>query len=166
MPRTPIYCGNNRRDPRAKNAGTPRECFQKGFGGGYNSPVDNTFKGPYAPLMENKLYCGSRPPRGKVRATLSQCAQMGWGVGAKKKALEEGGAKKKSRLRGGSVSLYSRKTVVFGIVLVIEFVILYYARPHLVTRLSKKGVRVIDWAKFAIMYVLIALLSTIIMVIN
>ena len=86
-----VYCGNNLLSPESHEVGTSSECFRKGFGGGYYSGViDESFEGPYYPLMENKVYCGDgEVPEGKVRATLAQCVSMGWGSGMKKRVEDD-----------------------------------------------------------------------------
>lgn len=163
-----IYCGNNKLDPRAKNAGTPRQCFKKGFGNGYhNAKPDPSFAGPYKPLMPNKLYCGARPPRGKVRATLGQCSQLGWGAGMRKRVSEMseddlksgftglyGGKKPTTKSTTPNSHMYVIGWVVFNILIaIIMFPILYYLKPSYVTKLDDKGNRTIVWSRFFVVYI-------------
>ncbi len=164
--KTELYCGNNKRDPRSKNAGTPRACFKKGFGAGYNSPVDTAFKGPYSPLMVNKLHCGSRPPRGKVRATLGQCAQMGWGAGAAKRANETKPMRRSAKratsafLEGGAPTEESESHTSFNLdlplivvaLLVGEFAVLYWGQPKFIMTKDSDGKDVLDWRKLLIVF--------------
>lgn len=161
-----IFCGNNALDPRLTKGtavvGTPRACFKKGFGGGYYGPVDKAFKGPYAPLMENKLHCGARPPRGKVRATLSQCVQQGWGVGAAKRANESGAPPEggSAFLSGGapesnpaaSSTLVIDVPLIAIVLLVGEFTALYYGKPKFIMTTDENGKDVINWKKMMIAF--------------
>ena len=74
----------------------PREAqrlfrFRQGVGAGLHQHIDPehldgfvaTFTAPYKKLVEQPLYYGDGPvPEGKIRATLSQSKQRGFGVGS------------------------------------------------------------------------------------
>ena len=75
--------------------GRPSACFRRGFGAGYHQQIAPghleeflaDFTGPYKRLVEQPLYYGDGPvPAGMIRATLSQCKQRGFGVGAVQRA--------------------------------------------------------------------------------
>lgn len=98
MPRrgSPIYCGNNARDPDLrsgrKTKGTNNTCFKKGFGVGYYVlPFDNKYAGRYVPIDARKIYCGDKPnlPEGyDLKGNLANCYRIGVGAGRAKKAKE------------------------------------------------------------------------------
>lgn len=92
-----ILCGNNAADPRLisnggdLHLGKPSACFRQGVGAGLHQHIDPehldgfvaTFTAPYKKLVEQPLYYGDGPvPEGKIRATLSQSKQRGFGVGS------------------------------------------------------------------------------------
>ena len=78
-----ILCGNN--------AANPRLIIRQGVGAGLHQHIGPehrdgfvaTFTAPYKKLVEQPLYYGDGPvPEGKIRATLSQSKQRGFGVGS------------------------------------------------------------------------------------
>ncbi len=99
---SPIWCGNNILSPKLKRngghiekIGSPSQCFRRGFGAGFHreiAPEDleeflADFAGPYKKLIDQPLFYGDGPvPPGKIRATLSQCMQRGYGVGSMQRA--------------------------------------------------------------------------------
>ena len=99
---SPIWCGNNILSPKLKRngghiekIGSPSQCFRRGFGAGFHreiAPEDleeflADFVGPYKKLIDQPLFYGDGPvPPGKIRATLSQCMQRGYGVGSMQRA--------------------------------------------------------------------------------
>ena len=61
-----------------------------GVGKGMSMPADRKYLGRYEAISESKIWCGNKKsPRGKVNGTNPQCFQKGFGIGSKKKALEE-----------------------------------------------------------------------------
>ena len=71
--------------------GSPSQCFKKGFGGGCYQQIDPAkleefladFTAPYKKIVDQPLFYGDGPvPPGKIRATLSQSMQRGFGVGS------------------------------------------------------------------------------------
>ena len=91
-----IYCGNNdlHRSLKANGGikifGTHEQCFKKGYGIGYNAPVNDVAKfiaewsGPYKPHIVQKLIYGDDKfsfESGYQRATLAQSLQRGVGLG-------------------------------------------------------------------------------------
>ena len=71
--------------------GLPSLCFKKVFGGGYYQQIDPAkleefladFTAPYKKIVDQPLFYGDGPvPPGKIRATLSQSMQRGFGVGS------------------------------------------------------------------------------------
>jgi len=101
-----IYCGNNKKSPQLKKTrgkprveiGTRYECFQKGFGIGYNQPA---FIGEYEPIDTRRYYCGKGElPEGyHDYGTLFQCFAKGVGVGNLVKSKKAKSVKKRSRKR-------------------------------------------------------------------
>ena len=81
--------------------GSPSQCFKKGFGGGYYQKIEPAklsqfladFTAPYKKIVDQPLFYGNGPtPPRKIRATLSQSMQRGFGVGSMqlaKKILKE-----------------------------------------------------------------------------
>ena len=102
-----ISCTNNALSPRLRQnggtleLGTPSQCFKKGFGGGYYQKIEPAkleefladFSAPFKKIVNQPLFYGNGPtPPGKIRATLSQSMQRGFGVGSMqlaKKILKE-----------------------------------------------------------------------------
>ena len=79
------------------DVGKPSQCFRRGFGAGFHREVKSDemdefiadFAGPYEKLVNQPLFYGDGPvPAGKIRATLSQCMQRGYGVGSMQRAKE------------------------------------------------------------------------------
>ena len=91
-----IYCGNNRLFPDLVNGtlelGTRYKCLRKGYGKGFNMPVDpNYLNNQYDPIDRTRLYCGDNPdlPAGYDRhGNLVHCLQRGVGLGKKQKAIQ------------------------------------------------------------------------------
>ena len=96
------YCGNNiyARDLKSNGGqesfGSSTDCFRKGFGIGYNTPIGDATRfiaewgGPYKPYIVQSLYYGDGAvPGGHERATLGQSLSRGYALGrsAKAKAL-------------------------------------------------------------------------------
>ena len=92
-----ISCSNNALSPKLRQnggsmeIGSPSQCFKKGFGGGYYQKIEPAkledfladFNAPYKKLIDQPLFYGDGAvPPGKIRATLSQCMQRGFGVGS------------------------------------------------------------------------------------
>jgi hypothetical protein len=89
-----VYCGNSglhrslKVNGGNKTFGTHDQCFKKGYGIGFNAPINNIMKfiaewaGPYKPYIVQKLIHGSgKVPPGYQRALLSQALARGFGVG-------------------------------------------------------------------------------------
>ena len=94
-----IYCGNNamhrslKRNGGLLTFGTYDQCFEKGYGAGYNAPTNNIaefiakWAGRYKPYIVQKLYYGDGAvPAGYQRATLAQSLQRGFAFGRIAKA--------------------------------------------------------------------------------
>ena len=94
-----IYCGNNalhgslKANGGSKIFGTHGQCFQKGYGIGYNAPVTDVAKfiaewsGPYKPYIDQKLtYGDGKIESGYQRATLNQALARGFALGRVAKA--------------------------------------------------------------------------------
>ena len=92
--KTDIYCGNNLLHPdivnNRKTIGTRLQCFRKGFGVGYNSPVDLNYAGDYEPIDDRRVFCGNGnlPDGYDLSGSLSTCLQKGYGVGKRRRAIE------------------------------------------------------------------------------
>ena len=95
------YCGNNiyARDLKSNGGqesfGSSTDCFRKGFGIGYNAPVDDVasviaeWAGPYKPYIVQSLYYGDGgAPPGYQRATLGQSLSRGYALGRVAKAKD------------------------------------------------------------------------------
>ena len=85
-----IYCGNNQLDRKLKTIrfGTHAECFKKGYGLGYNSPIhdDASFiaewNGKYKPhIIQKLMYSDAELPPRFQRATLNQSLARGYAFG-------------------------------------------------------------------------------------
>jgi len=90
-----LYCGNNRlaNDLVNGNAiiGTRFQCLRKGYGAGYNSPIDPNFTTDYEPIDNRKIYCGDKQnlPNGyDLMGNSPICLRKGYGVGYNKKQRE------------------------------------------------------------------------------
>jgi hypothetical protein len=101
-----VYCGNNRKNKDVisgrKRIGNRYECLRKGFGVGYNQPVDMDYAGEYSPIDKRKTWCGvsNRKPTGyHVIGSNYSCFLKGFGGGKTKKAKEA----KKKKIRRKSV---------------------------------------------------------------
>ena len=94
-----MYCGNNvfsrklKQNGGTDHFGSPRECFRKGYGLGYNAPIGNVasfleeWGGRYKPYIGQSLYYGDGTmPPGYQRATLSQSLSRGYALGRVAKA--------------------------------------------------------------------------------
>jgi hypothetical protein len=88
-----IYCGNNRRNRNLINGlldiGTRSKCFKKGFGVGFNQPIDPDYLGEYEPIYIDNIYCGDNQndiPINSRMGTLPQCLQKGVAIGKLQKA--------------------------------------------------------------------------------
>lgn len=91
--RQTIYCGNNRLNTNVVNGtaiiGTRHRCLQKGYGVGFNLPVDMDMLSPYEPISNEKIYCGNNdilPDTYDRFGSLPSCFQKGVGIGKKKRA--------------------------------------------------------------------------------
>ena len=70
-------------------------CFRHGFRAGYNQHIRSVdeflvnFGGPYRKIVDQPLHYddGAAPPN-KIKATLGQCYQLGFGLGSVKRAKE------------------------------------------------------------------------------
>ena len=89
-----VYCGNNALHRSLKvNGGTKTfgahdQCFKRGYGIGFNAPVNNIaefvaeWSGPYKPYIVQKLFHGSgNVEPGFQRATLNQSLARGFALG-------------------------------------------------------------------------------------
>lgn len=91
--RQTIYCGNNRLNTNVVNGtaiiGTRHRCLQKGYGVGFNLPVDMDMLLRYEPISNEKIYCGNNdilPDTYDRFGSLPSCFQKGVGIGKKKRA--------------------------------------------------------------------------------
>ena len=91
----PIYCGNNKNNKKLisgeADIGTRYECFKKGFGIGFNQPIDPEYLDDYEPIYQNNIYCGNKDDEIEINykpGTLPQCLQKGVAIGKLKKAQE------------------------------------------------------------------------------
>ena len=108
------YCGNNRielqsgiREGKYGGLGSRSECLRIGFGRAYNSPVNQEYKLPYAPIDDDNFYCGDQEalPEGFDRfGTRPQCLSRGFGIGSSKKAK-----KRKTKVRSRHTKRKSKK---------------------------------------------------------
>ena len=93
------YCGNNvyARDLKSNGGqesfGSSTDCFRKGFGIGYNTPIGDATRfiaewgGPYKLYIVQSIYYGDGAiPPGYHRATLGQSLSRGYALGRVAKA--------------------------------------------------------------------------------
>ena len=85
-----MYCGNNRlyRDLLNGSAyiGTRYKCLQRGIGIGRTLPYDPRYLDDYAPIFEDKIYCGNSdllPDEYSRFGTLYDCHRRGVSIGKK-----------------------------------------------------------------------------------
>ena len=89
-----VYCGNNAYHPSLRTNGgkdvfgTHKQCYEKGYGVGYNAPAKSVVEfiaewaGRYKPYIVQKIYYGDGVvPPGYQRATLAQSLQRGFALG-------------------------------------------------------------------------------------
>lgn len=100
-----FYCGNNRLHPGLMNGthviATRYQCMKKGFGIGYNKPVDDEYDVEYEPIDNTLIFCGNGDilPSGYDRlGNNGECLRKGFGAGKSKKVAE---VKKSSKLGKG-----------------------------------------------------------------
>lgn len=118
-----IYCGNNAASIELTSGnsilGTRYECLKKGIGRGMHMQPN---PGPYIPIDERKIYCGTNPDLPDdydYMGNLSHCLQKGIGVGKK---LVSGFI--------GFVTTNKKAPIVFFLFMVfITIIVLYFMKP-------------------------------------
>jgi hypothetical protein len=114
-----MYCGNNAKHPSLRNGkavvGTRYGCLLKGKQIGLSQPIDKSFREPYEPIDDRKVYCGDkdRLPEGYDHfGKLYGCMLKGIGWGKREKATKKSVkrvSKKKSKSNKKSLSKRSKK---------------------------------------------------------
>jgi hypothetical protein len=91
-----MYCGNNAKHPSLRKGkavvGTRYGCLLKGKQLGLSQPVDKSFREPYEPIDDRKVYCGDkdRLPEGYDHfGKLYSCFLKGVGWGKREKATKK-----------------------------------------------------------------------------
>jgi len=177
----PIYCGNNRNDPKITGGthtiGNNYECLRKGIGVGLHMPYDPAYTLPHAPIDSRKYYCGTAlalPAAGGYFSTGSPsiCFRSGIGVGKAQRArlgpiapVGPAGA-----IAGPAAIILPRSyirflpIIIFVLICAIFFVIFYFGKfSFYMKKDDKTGENVIDYSKFIPYYILACLITGVIM---
>jgi len=62
--------------------------MRKGYGKGYNSPIDLSYNQPYSPIDGRKFYCGKKNILSHDFGTLHICFLKGFGAGKKRNQMK------------------------------------------------------------------------------
>lgn len=157
----PIYCGNNRNDPKLRTGthvlGTNYQCIKKGIGIGINLPIDNAYKQSYKPIDKRRFYCGDKklPKKGYFAVgSPSKCLQTGIGVGKSIRANKKNKVSMRFSTKPSSTyinikKLYNIPIILFIIISIVIFLLLYFIKPRVVLKKSTKtDEKIINWNIF------------------
>ena len=130
-----IYCGNNRQNIKLINGqldiGSRSKCFKKGFGVGFNQPVDPDYLGAYEPIYVDKIYCGdnvNNAPNNHRMGTLPQCLQKGVAIGKLQKAQNNDSGDNFSNELDSEHNFILKITLILFID-IIYIIIIMYLKP-------------------------------------
>lgn len=110
------YCGNNKLFKGLLNkthiVGNPHTCLKKGFGVGYNMPIDDNYRELWEPIKVNdKIFCGKKSKNGIRTGTNLECFRKGMEVGKNKKVNELFDEERKAKTKILSLTLKKLKQI-------------------------------------------------------